>query len=75
MTNQQLYLAMAFPSAIAFIGVLTSLVTFFVANSGINKRLDKIEATLSLMQRDLNEFYTRQGIHEHRLNVLEGKRG
>ena len=43
MSNAQLYFAVAIPSALAFLGIVTSLITFFISNSGLHKRLDQMQ--------------------------------
>ncbi len=61
MTNAQLYIAFAIPSVLALLGVLTSLITFFVTNSGFNKRLDDFRA-------DMKEGFARM---ERRFEQIE----
>ncbi len=61
MTNAQLGIAFAIPSVLALLGVLTSLITFFVTNSGFNKRLDDFRA-------DMKEGFARM---ERRFEQIE----
>ena len=61
MTNAQLYIAFAIPSVLALLGVLTSLITFFVTNSGFIKRLVDFRA-------DMKEGFARM---ERRFEQIE----
>ena len=78
MSNAQLYLAMAIPSAIAFLGIVTSLITFFITNQGFNKRidaidrrLDRMQDSIDLIQRDHKEFYAKQAVHDSEIANLK----
>ncbi len=68
MTNAQLYIAFAIPSVLALLGVLTSLITFFVANSGFNKRLDDFGKRLDDFRADMKEGFARM---ERRFEQIE----
>ncbi len=71
MSNAQLYLAMAIPSAIAFLGIVTNLITFFITNSSLNKRLDRMQDSIDLIQRDHKEFYAKQAVHDSEIVNLK----
>ena len=73
MSNAQLYLAMAIPSALAFLGIVTSLITFFISNSGLHKRLDRVQDSIDLVQRDQKEFYAKQAVHDAEIANLKGR--
>ena len=87
MSNAQLYLAMAIPSAIAFLGIVTSLITFFISNQGFNKRvdgtdrrldavdrrLDRMQDSIDLIQRDHRDFYAKQDVHDAEIANLKAR--
>ena len=54
MTTEQFYLGISIPAVIAFLGIMTSLVTFFVNNSSLNKRLDGIDKRLDRIEDSTN---------------------
>ena len=54
MTTEQFYLGISMPAVIAFLGIMTSLVTFFANNSSLNKRLDGIDERLDRMENSTN---------------------
>ncbi len=67
MTTEQFYLGISIPAVIAFLGIMTSLVTFFVNNSslnkrldGIDKRLDRMEFTMDAMRQDIADIKVNQ---------------
>ncbi len=82
MSNAQLYLAMAIPSAIAFLGIVTSLITFFITNQGFNKRMDGIDRRLDRMQDSIDriqnaqkDFHAKQAVHDVEIaNIKAGAR-
>lgn len=80
MTNAQLYIAVAIPSALAFLGIVTSLITFFISNQGFNKgldgvdrRLDRMQDSMDLIQRDQKEFYAKQAVHDAEITNLKAR--
>ncbi len=73
MTNAQLYLAMAIPSALAFLGIVTSLITFFITNASLSKRLDRMQDSMDLIQRDQKEFYAKQSVHDAEIANLKAR--
>ncbi len=59
MSNAQLYLAMAIPSALAFLGIVTSLITFFISNSGLQKRLDQMQNSMDTRFNQVDDRFNR----------------
>ena len=54
MTTEQFYLGISIPAVIAFLGIMTSLVTFFVNNSSLNKRLDGIDKRMDSFDKRMD---------------------
>ena len=80
MTNAELYIAVAIPSALAFLGIVTSLITFFISHQGFNKRLDgvdrrldRMQDSMDLIQRDQKEFYAKQAVHDAEIANLKAR--
>ena len=80
MTNAQLCIAVAIPSALAFLGIVTSLITFFISNQGFNNSLDSVDRRLyrmqdsmDLIQRDQKEFYAKQSVHDAEIANLKAR--
>ena len=47
-TNAQLYIAVAIPSVLFLLGIVTSLVTCFLTVSGLQKRTDRVQSYTGL---------------------------
>ena len=59
MTTEQFYLGISIPAVIALLGIMTSLVTFFVNNSSLNKRLDGIDKRVDELRVDMKDGFER----------------
>jgi len=57
MTNQQLYFAIGVPVFTVIFGMTMNLFIVVWQSRDVNKRLDRIEHTLELIQTDMKEFY------------------
>ena len=59
MTTEQFYLGISIPAVIAFLGIMTSLVTFLVNSSSLNKRLDGIDKRVDELRADMKDGFER----------------
>ncbi len=85
MSNQQLYLAIGVPSAVAFANLVIVLVGFLVQGRNIDKRFDqqdkrfdqqdkrfdRLESKVDRMDSTLHEIHLMLGRHDARLDALE----
>lgn len=73
MTNEQFYLAIGLPSALAFIGILMNI-GYFVA---LNGRMGKLEDRMLAIENRVNQFQTEtlKAIGEMKVEIALLKQG
>lgn len=57
MTDAQMYFAIAVPVFAIIMGTILNLIVVVWQSRGIEKRLDRVERTLEVIQGDLKQFY------------------
>lgn len=57
MTNQQLYFAIGVPVFTILVGMLMNVIVIVWQSRGIEKRLDRIESRLTVIEQDYKVFF------------------
>jgi hypothetical protein len=57
MTDAQMYFAIAVPVFAVIMGTILNLIIVVWQSRGIERRLDRVEHTLEVIQADLKQFY------------------